>query len=219
MLPAAPAAAAVGASASVWSDARLRGYSLSAGHPVGQLDLSYDDESGFYAALSGSLVAGNEHGIKPLGLEESVGFAKQLGRGPTLDVGIHNSNYSKYSKYGEARGYTEAYAGLIGKVVSTHVYVSPNYFRANDWRLYGEVEAGVRPLPKLLLSAHVGLLVPLGSANYRRQTDHDWRIGAAREVGRLTLHLDLSGGGPRKDFYERRMHNRTALVAGASFLF
>ena len=219
MLTATPAAAEIGASASVWSESRLRGYSLSAGHPVGQLDLSYDDPSGFYAALSGSLVVSREYGIKPLGLEENVGFAKQLGSGPTLDLGIHNSNYSRYSKYDEARGYTEAYAGLIGKVVSAHVYVSPNYFRPDTWRGYGEVEAGIHPSRKLLLSAHAGVSVPLNHNQWWYRTQYDWRIGAAQEVGPLTLHLDLSGGGPDKEYYDGQTHHRTALVAGASFAF
>src|SRR4030095_5232687 len=92
---AAPAWGQVGATVSLLSDARLRGYSLSAGRPVGQLDLSYDDPGGFYAGLSASLVA--YHGVKPLGLQENIGFAKPLAGGPTIDVGIVNSNYSRHS--------------------------------------------------------------------------------------------------------------------------
>jgi uncharacterized protein (TIGR02001 family) len=221
LLGAAPAAAEVGVTAAVWSQERLRGYSLSAGHPVAQLNLSYDDPSGLYAGLSGSLVYSNEYHVKPLDVQENIGFAKQLGSGPTIDVGIHNSNYSEYSKYERSVGYTEAYAGLIGKILSGRVYVSPNYFHSNNWRVYGELEAGFRPLPKLLLSAHAGLLVPLHD-NYpgtNSRTQHDWRIGAASELGRVTLHLDLSGGGPGKDYYEGRPHDRTALVAGATILF
>jgi uncharacterized protein (TIGR02001 family) len=220
---ASPAAAEFGATASVWSQERLRGYSLSADHPTARLDLSYDDPSGFYGALSGSLAYSSEYDLYPLGLQENVGFAKQLGSGPTIDVGIHNSNYFKHSSR-ESAGYTEAYAGLIGKVLSGRLYVSPNYFHSNTWRAYGEVEAGIRPLPKLLLSAHAGLLVPLNDRDYGRsaagsRAEYDWRIGAEQELGRVSLHLDLSGGGPGKDWYEGKAHNRTALVAGASFLF
>jgi uncharacterized protein (TIGR02001 family) len=222
---AAPAAAQIGASGSVWSQERLRGYSLSSAHPVARLDLSYDDPSGFYAAVSGSLVYSNEYHLKPLGVQENIGYARKLGSGPTIDVGIHNSNYSKYSKYAQSVGYTEAYAGLIGKVLSGRVYISPNYFHANTWRLYGEVEAGVRPMRNLLVSAHAGMLVPLhgdySSANgaVNGRTEYDWRLGAARELGPMTLHLDVSGGGPGKDWYDGRYHSRTALVAGAAFLF
>jgi len=216
LLGAGPARAAVGATASIWSEERLRGYSLSAGHPVARLDLSFDQESGFYAGLSGSLVANG--GLRPFALEESIGFAKRLGSGPVLDVGIVNSNFSRFSSHDRATGYSEVYAGLIGKLVSSHIYLSPNYFKADNWRLYGDVEAAVSPVRKLLLSAHAGVLVPL-SGGYRAKTGYDWRIGAARELGRVTLHLDLSGGGPGKDLYEGRAHSRTALVAGAALLF
>jgi uncharacterized protein (TIGR02001 family) len=219
VIGAAPAAAQVGATVSVWSEERLRGYSLSAGHPVARLDLSYDDPSGFYGAISGSVVYSNEYHLRPLDLQENIGFAHQLGSGPTLDVGIHDSRYSHYSSEERASGYTELYAGLIGKVLSTHVYISPNYFYSNTWRGYGEVEASVRPRRHLLLSGHLGASVPLNENRWRYPTQYDWRVGAAQEIGRLSLHLDLGGGGPDKDYYQGQAHGRTTLVAGASFVF
>lgn len=219
LLSGAPAAAQVGATVSAWSQERLRGYSLSAGHPVARLDLSYDHPSGIYSAASGSLVYSNEYHLRPLDLQENIGFAKQLGNGPTLDVGIHNTNYSRYSSEERSTGYTELYAGLIGKVVSARVYVSPNYFHSDTWRGYGEIESGVRPVRDLSLSGHVGVSVPLNRNDWWYKTQYDWRIGAAQDVGRLTFHLDLSGAGPSKDSYDGRTHNRTALVGGASFVF
>ena len=51
---AAPASAQIGATASVFSDAQFRGYSLSAGRPVAILDFAYDDASGFYVDVSGT---------------------------------------------------------------------------------------------------------------------------------------------------------------------
>jgi hypothetical protein len=205
--------------ASVWSQERLRGYSLSAGHPVARLDLSYDDASGIYGAISGSAVYSSEYHLRPLDLQANIGFAHQLGNGPTLDVGIHDSRYSRYSSEARSSAYSEFYAGLIGKVLSTHVYVSPNYFHPDDWRGYGEVEASLRPRRHLLLSSHLGLSVPLNDNRWRYPTQYDWRVGAAREIGRLTLHLDIGGGGPDKDHYEGQTHGRTELVAGASFVF
>ncbi len=50
-----PAGAEVGATASIFSEARLRGISLSAGHPVGEISLSYDDPAAsmaLYLAVS-----------------------------------------------------------------------------------------------------------------------------------------------------------------------
>jgi uncharacterized protein (TIGR02001 family) len=224
---ASSASAEIGAAASVFTQDRLRGYSLSAGHPVANLDLSYDARGGYYASLSGALVYSNEYHLQPLDVEESMGFATQLRPELTLDIGVHNSNYFQYSSR-PSSGYTEAYAGLIGKVISGRLYVSPNYFHSGTWRLYGEIESGFRPAKRLTLSAHAGLLVPLNNGSYGSpsaqvdpniKTQYDWRIGAAQELGRFTLHLDLSGGGPGKDYYDGNNHDRTALVAGATVLF
>jgi hypothetical protein len=143
----------------------------------------------------------------------------QLRGGPAIDVGIHKSNYSRYSSYDRSTGYTEFYAGLIGKVVSTHFYVSPDYFHSNTWRGYGEIKTGIQPLKALFLSGHVGVSVPLNRNQWWYRTQYDWRLGAAHGLGPVTLHLDLTGGGPDKDQYEGRAHSRTALVAGAAFVF
>jgi uncharacterized protein (TIGR02001 family) len=213
-----PARAEIGATTSIFSEARLRGYSLSAGHPVGQLDLSYDDPSGFYGSLSGSLVVSAEYGIKPLGLQENVGYAKRLGTGPTIDVGVINANYSRFTGYERSTGYTEVYAGLVGKLFSSHIYVSPNYFHSGSWVAYGEVDAGFRPARKLRLTAHVGTLVPLESG-YASKVQYDLQIGATREIGPLSLHVSFGDGGPGRDFYEDRWHNRRALVVGATYVF
>lgn len=213
-----PARAEIGATTSIFSEARLRGYSLSAGHPVGQLDLSYDDPSGFYGSLSGSLVVSAEYGVRPLGLQENAGFAKRLGSGPTIDVGVINANYSRFTGYERSTGYTEVYAGLVGKVFSSHIYVSPNYFHSGSWVAYGEVDVGFRPARKLRLTAHVGTLVPLESG-YASKVQYDWQIGATREIGPLSLHASFGDGGPARDFYEDRLQDRRALVVGATYVF
>jgi uncharacterized protein (TIGR02001 family) len=213
-----PAGAEVGATASIFSEARHRGVSLSAGHPVGEIALSYDDPRGFYGSLTGSLVLSSEYGLRPLGLVENLGYAKRLKGGPTIDVGVLNANYSRYTGYDRSSGYSELYAGLIGKVFSSRISLSPNYFHSHSWTAYGEVDAGIQPTRKLRLTAHVGSLVPLGSA-YGSGLQYDWEIGATREVGPVSLHLAFSDGGPGRDFYEERLHRRHALVAGATMLF
>jgi len=214
----APAAAEIGATASIFSEARLRGYSLSAGHPVAQLDLSYDDAEGFYGNLSGNVVYSTEYGLRPLGLQENIGYAKRLAGGPSIDVGVINSNYSRYTRYGHSAGYTEVYAGIVGKVLSSRIYLSPNYFNGGTWMAYGEVNAGISPVRKLRLTAHVGSRIPLHGALSQR-VNYDWEVGATREVGRLSLHLAVTGGGPGRDYYEGVAHRRRALVAGATMLF
>src|SRR4051794_25476402 len=104
-----PAAAQVGTSVSVFSDNRFRGYSLSGGRPVGILDLSYDAPNGFYAALSGSVVATRHDGLRPLGIQLNGGYAKRLSSGLTVDAGVTHSNYFAYSSKGTRKSYTEGY--------------------------------------------------------------------------------------------------------------
>jgi uncharacterized protein (TIGR02001 family) len=214
----APAAAEIGATASILSEARWRGIALSAGHPVAQLDFSWDDPDGFYGGLSGSLVGSSEYGIEPLALQENLGFAKRLKSGPTIDVGVINANYSRYTGYQRSTGHSEVYVGLIGKLLSSHIYLSPNYFHSGTWTAYGEVDAGISVSRKMRVSAHVGALVPL-SSGYASHTQYDWQVGAAREVGPLSLHLSLGDGGPDRDFYAGRWHHRRALVAAATYVF
>lgn len=216
---AAPAAGEVGASVSVYSDARFRGYSQSAGRPVGILDLSYDASNGFYGALSGSAVLDSEGEVRPLALLLNAGYAKRLSSGLTLDFGASHSTYSRYSRRGTASAYSEIYAGLTRGFLSARVSFSPHYFEAGARTLYGELDANVSPLHRLHLDGHVGLLVPL-TYRYeinRLRTQYDWRLGAAHELGRTSLHLDLSGGGPSPDRYRGHPHSKTALTVGVSY--
>ncbi len=67
------------------------------------------------------------------------------------------------------------------------------------WAAYGEVEAGIQPMRKLRLTAHVGSLVPLDST-YASRVQYDWQISATREVGPLSLRATFSDGGPAATF-------------------
>lgn len=216
LLLATPARAEVGAAVSLLSEARLRGYSMSAGKPVGQLDLSYDHRSGFYAGLSATVVA--HDGLNPLALQESIGFARKLASGPTIDVGVVQSNYTRHTGRYRPLSYTEVYAGLIGRNVASRVYLSPNYFDPGVWTLYGELDAGMRPTDRLRLTGHVGVLTRLRGPG-RQAAQYDWRVGAAHELGRFSVQLSLTGGGPGRDYYEHRARSRTAVVLGVSRIF
>lgn len=211
---AAPATAEVGAAVSVFSDSRLRGYSLSGGHPVGTIDLSYDDSSGFYAATSVSAVASSYDGIKPLGLQLNGGYAKRLA-GITLDFGAIHSIYSHYSSRESANSYTEIYAGAAYKFLSTRIAFSPHYFKGDARTLYGEVDANFSPARKLHLTGHAGVLVPLSYGD--KSAQYDWRLGISRDVGRASFHVIGSGGGPGRDYYRGHSRTRNAVVLGLSW--
>lgn len=213
-----PAHAEVGAAVSVFSESRFRGHSLSGGHPVGSVDLSYDDSSGLYAAGSASVLVSSSDGIKPLGLQVSGGYAQRVSPATTVDFGLIHSRYSRYSGRAGATSYTEVYAGLTHKFLSSRIAFSPHYFGGGS-TVYGEVDANFTPIRKLQLTAHAGLLVPLGygDSNQGSSTQYDWRVGLAREVGHASFHLIATGGGPGRDYYRDRGHNRTALIAGVSW--
>jgi uncharacterized protein (TIGR02001 family) len=204
----------------VFSDAQFRAYSLSGGRPAGFLDFSWDDPSGAYAAASASAVATSGDGLQPLGLQLNAGYAQRLSSGTTLDAGIVHSRYSRYSSRGSGKSYTEVYCGIAHGLFSSRVYFSPHYFNSGTSTLYGELEGGVAPAAKLRLTAHAGLLVPLrsnaGGDDYRPQ--YDWRLGIARELGRLSLQAAWTGGGRGRDYYRGREHRRNRLLLGLSFI-
>ena len=213
---AAPAIAEVGAAVSVFSDSRLRGYSLSRGHPVGTVDFSYDDSSGLYAAASASALASSADGVKPLGLQLNGGYAKRLGD-VTLDFGAIYSTYSHYSSQGSSSSYTEIYAGAAYKFLSSRIAFSPHYFEGGARTVYGEVDANFSPTHKLHLTGHAGLLVPISYRDENPATRYDWRVGVGRDVGKVTLHVIGSGGGPGRDYYGGHSHNRNAVFLGLSW--
>lgn len=216
-LSAGPAWGEIGATASVFSDDRFRGYSLSDGRPVGILDFAYDDPSGFYADASGTGVLKRSGNPAPLSLQLSGGYAKRLQSGTSLDFGITHSTYAHYSSGSQASSYTEIYAGISRGGLSSRIFLSPHYFQPGRWTAYGEVDGNISPARHWSITGHVGMLLPLRTS-YGESTgpDFDWSIGAAREFGRLSLHAAWSDGAPGHDFYDNRRHSRSALVIGGT---
>jgi uncharacterized protein (TIGR02001 family) len=199
---AAPAAAQIGVAASILSDDRFRGFSLSDGRPVGTIDLSYDSPTGFYAAASGILVDSPNNGVRPLGLQLDGGYAAQVGAGLTADLGIVHARYSSYSRLRSGLSYTEVYAGLEGRMISSRVYFSPRYF-GQGATAYAEFNAHLPLGRDFTVQGHGGLFVPFYSYSRgsRSVARYDWRIGVTRPAGRFILRADLDGGGPRKKYY------------------
>lgn len=216
---AAPAAAQVGTTVSLFSDARFRGYSLSEGRPVAVLDFAYDDSSGFYAGASASGVLREGGHPTPFALQVDGGYSKQLRSGTTLDIGITHSTYARYSDRRHGYSYTELYGGIAAGPISSRLFVSPHYFEAARWTAYGEVDGKVSPARHWGLNAHAGMLVTVRAPyGERYRPDFDWSVGATREIGRVSLHATWSDGAPGHDFYRNRRHSRSALVLGATFL-
>ena len=211
--------AQVAVAASVFTDDRFRGYSLSDGRPVGIFDISYDAPDGLYAAASGSAVATRHDGLQPLGLQLNGGYAKRLSPSLTLDLGVVHSNYSRYSSSGPARSYTEAYAGIAGKFLSGRIYVSPDYLKPGAWTAYGEVNGNVPAGSKLRFIGHIGLLLP-----FERRVDYetyrpefDWKLGVARDFGPVTATVAWTGTRHHEDRYPYESRATRALVFGLTY--
>lgn len=211
------AAADVGATVSVLSDERFRGYSLSGGSPVAALDFAYDDASGFYADASGTGVL--RHGDPALlGFELNGGFAKRLKSGTTIDVGLTGSSYSYYSNGGPRKSYAELYAGIARGALSTRIFLSPHYSESGLWTAYGEVNGSISPARDWSLDGHVGLLVPIRTPHNdeRYRTAFDWRAGVTRQLGRITLHAAWVQGARGANYYGSQRNSTHALVLGAT---
>jgi uncharacterized protein (TIGR02001 family) len=216
----APAAAEVGFGASLFSDERFRGYSLSNERPVAMFDFAYDNPSGFYA--DGAATAVFRHGIgpAPLRAQLSGGYAKRLGSGTTLDFGVTHSTYSHYSSGGLQKSYSEIYAGIARGTLSSRIFLSPHYFQQGRWTAYGEINGNFSPAQKWELETHLGMLVPLRAPSpttYR--TNLDWRLGMSRELGRFSLHAAWVGHAraPQpfaSQLLNSRPNSRNALVLG-----
>lgn len=214
---AAPASAQIGLAASIFSDARFRGYSLSEGRPIGTFDFAWDGASGLYAGLSASGTLGRGGKPAPFALQGDAGYAKRLGSGTTIDFGITHSNYAHYSSGSHGTALTEVYAGIARGSLSSRLSFSPHYFEPGRWTAYGEVNGGVSPARNWSIDAHAGMLVSLRvPAGERYRPDFDWSVGASRALGRISLHLRWSDGAPGHDFYQHHRHSRSALVLGAS---
>ena len=217
----APARAQVGATASVFSDFRFRGYSLSSGNPVAILDIAYDDSSGLYAEAAATGVLDNGDPAA-LGLQLGGGYAKRLGSGTTLDFGISQATYAHYSKGQSRRTYGEIYAGVTRGAVSSRIFFSPHYSEAGLWTAYGEINGNISPARHWSIDGHVGMLVPLrtpGRPDEHYRTAFDGRLGLSRELGRLSLHLSLNEGARGREFYGGRKYGRTGIVLGATWGF
>ena len=155
--------------------------------------------------------------MQPLGVQLNGGYAKRLSSGLTIDFGVVHSNYSRYSSRNADKSYTEVYAGLAGKILSSRISLSPDYLKPGAWTVYGEVDATVPAGKKLRVTGHVGLLAPLDRRGYSGDTlrpELDWRLGLARDVGPVTLSVAWTGISRNRDLYQERSYGRQALIFG-----
>lgn len=220
-LAAAPSVGAIGASASLTNNEMFRGRSLSAGRPVGRINLSYDSASGLYGGLGLSAVLPRHAGVQLFDVQEYAGYAHRLSPRLTLDFGITNVDYSDYISGGRRTGYTEFYTGFLTPHLSGHIRVSPDYFRGGA-TLYTEADGMIGRADGWQIVLHAGLLRWLdpGRKPAGAPTNHyDWQAGIGRRFGPINARLAWAGGGPNQDFYEGRERGHDAVAAIVEFAF
>lgn len=220
LLSAAPVSAEVGATLTLASQERFRGYSVSDGYPAATLSLSYDDASGPFVEGS-AMVAGNfSEGAERARFEANAGYALRLKNGPTLDAGIVHAEYMGYPIYGHEAVFTELYAGVIAGRVQSHVHYSPNYFQRGVSTFYADVDGSTPLSPQIRLTGHFGMLFQIdGRHEQAGRTTQDWRIGLSTDVKRLSFELALASGSDKRSFYGVVKNGGAALLFSVTAAF
>src|SRR6266542_4368251 len=141
-------------SASLLSDYRFRGISLSHNRPAAQIALAYDDASGWYGGAFASTVQFVYPTNRELQLVSFIGYAKRLPSGLSWEAGADYSAVTGAESY----SYPEVYAGIASENVSARLYYAPRYFGQESGVIYGEVNASQQLIDRVRLLAHGGLL-------------------------------------------------------------
>ena len=178
-----PVHAQVAFSASVESDYRFRGVSLSYGRPDVRLGMSYDHKSGAYAGLSLIGAGDNDDGIKLLGYVDYAGYIVRPKQGPAWEVGVTNMHVHDRFSY----DFSEAYAGVVGDHFSARLYYAPRYFGRPWDTVYADFSGGKRLSPHWRAFAHAGILTPL-SGPFRGER-YDLRGGVAVSIRNYELQM------------------------------
>ena len=203
LLSATPACAQFSGSATVLSDYRYRGVSLSDGRPAVQLGATHDWPGGAYAGILASSVHFAGDGAHVL-LLPYLGYAHRVRPGLNWEIGAQYSHF-----IGACDGcYPELYAGLGSDHLSARVYYARNYFGQAP-ALYAELNATRSLSARLRAISHAGALRSGGGDEGDNAGDryrYDLRLGVALTTRacemQLTWGTTRSGGGvyPRYPF-------------------
>lgn len=218
-LVARSAPAQLGASVTLETDYRLRGVSLSDGHPDAHLDLAYDHPSGAYAGASATAVE-LDRGERRAALLGYLGYAQRrdpLGLG--FEAGVFGAHFDASNGY----DYAELYAGILGERWNARLSYSPDYFSQGTPTLYAELNGGRELTRPWRVFGHVGALyaldasgLPAGTA--RTRLDLRLGIAATRDAWELQLAFAAAGRGALYPAaYEAK--RRHGWVLSASYFF
>jgi uncharacterized protein (TIGR02001 family) len=214
----ADAFAQVSGSASLLSDYRYRGVSLSRNRPAAQLAVAYDDASGWYGGAFASTVQ-LFYPTRELQVVSFVGYARRLPSGLSWEAGADYSVVTGPLSY----SYPELYAGIAFENVSARLYYAPRYFGQDSNVIYGEINASQQLLDRVRLLAHGGVLRNSGQGAYGLRPDRhilDASVGVALDFDQFSVQLSWVGINSMNTPYPAtapRRKNSAVLILSRSF--
>ena len=188
----AEAFAQVSGSASLLSDYRYRGTSLSHNRPAAQLALAYDDASGWYGGAFASTVQVGFPTNRELQAVSFAGYASRMPSGLSWEAGADYSTFTGDQSYSHA----EVFLGIASENVSTRLYYAPRYFGQKSGVIYGEINASHQLLDRVRLLAHGGVLRNNGEDAYGRPVDRhvfDASVGVVIDFDQFSAQLSWVG--------------------------
>lgn len=219
LLLASQAAAQFSGSASMVSDYRYRGISLSDGSPVAQLRLDYDGKSGLFAGGVASGANLKEEGRSHAQLQAYAGYAAQRSSGLSWEVGGTGTIFPHAAAY----NYAEIFAGFAAANVSGRLYFSPDYLGLRTKTLYIELNGSRALAERFHLLGHIGWLHafdrPERSEAYAT-SQADISIGTSADLADWKIRLTWSAA--RKNDEDNRLYEGRgthAWVLSASYAF
>ncbi|HEU0199118.1 MAG TPA: TorF family putative porin, partial [Burkholderiaceae bacterium] len=172
-------------SATLISDYRFRGVSLSDGRPAVQATLAYDHGSGFYGGLFASsvrLTSDGDTGVQGLGY---VGYARRGLGALAWDLGVAYTDFSKPRDW----NYADYYVGVAGTDWSARLSYAPRYFGFDYAALYTELNLTPGSERSVVPLLHVGWLRTVAAPEYVTRSRWDARLGLAYSSGSFGLQL------------------------------
>jgi uncharacterized protein (TIGR02001 family) len=192
LLVAGSAAAQLAATASVISDYRYRGITLSDRKPALQGAVTWDAPGGAYAGAFASSV----HLGAPAGANAQIvafgGYAARFEPESSFEFG---GDYAAFTSAPDDN-YGEVFAGATYAGISGRVSYSPRYFGQPASGTYAEIEASPSLTERVRLVAHAGVLRARYGGYYgpaSAQNVVDARIGAALELEGLRVQVAWVG--------------------------
>ena len=180
--------AQISGTATLVSNYRVRGISLSENKPAAQLGIALDAADGWYAGAFASTV---EFAISPgreLQTVPFIGYAWRAADGLSWEAG---TDYSFFTGKARNYDYPEVYFGVASENLSGRLYYSSHYFGQNAGAIYAEANGTHSLLDRVRLLAHLGILRSTGGTNNYGWPEHlfDGRVGLAADLDRFNVQL------------------------------